>query len=541
MVEKLTPKQKAFADAWIENGGNGTQAAKTAGYSEKTCNQIASENLYKPYIRAYIAERQKQIEDKRICNLAEIQQFRSGVVRGEVKDQFDLDPALTDRLKAATDLEKALKIKEEEENRLAMEEAARKAGTYHMDLDMVGDALHPMIRSIRYRKHKEYVAEGGRGSGKSSGFACEGIEIIKNYPDVHILAVRKVAATLKDSVYAKFKWAIEKQGLQDDFKCLVSPLEIIYKPTGQKIYFRGADDPLKIKSITPEFGYIGAVWFEELDQFYGPEEIRNIEQSALRGGDIAFKFKSFNPPKSANNWANKYVRDMKDESTIFISHSTYMDVPEEWLGTSFKEDAERLKRMNPSAYEHEYLGIPNGNGGNVFEYIEDRIITDEEVAAMDTIYQGADWGFYPDPFAFVRLYYNRKEEKIYLIDEIYENRWSNSRSAKEIIERGYQDYEIICDSAEPKSINDFKDSGLAVRGAVKGPGSVEYGMKWLQNRTIVIDKNRTPNAYQEITEYEFERDKEGNVISGYPDANNHIIDAIRYALERLYNRRGNSA
>lgn len=537
---KLTPRQKAFADYYIECG-NATAAAKKAGYSEKSAKQMGTENLAKPPIRAYIASRQQEIDSDRICSMKDIQEFRSRVIQGLEKDQFEMEAALADRLKAANDLEKALRIKEAEEEKQRRAEEARNAGVYHMDLDIIGDALHPMIRSIRNRKHKEFIAKGGRGSAKSSGFACEAIEVIKNYPDVHVLMVRKVAATLKDSVYSKTKWAIEKQGLQEEFAFRKSPLEIEYKATGQKIYFRGADDPLKIKSITPEFGYIGAVWFEELDQFYGPEEIRSIEQSALRGGEIAFKFKSFNPPKSANNWANVYVKDMKGEEGIFISHTNYLDVPEEWLGESFIEDAERLKRMNPAAYEHEYLGIPNGNGGNVFEYIEDRAITDEEIAKMDTIYQGVDWGFYPDPFAFIRAYYNPREEKIYLIDEIHANRLSNETTAGMIKEKGYHDYVFMCDNAEPKSIKDFRDSGLPAREVKKGAGSVEHGMKWLQVRTIVIDKRRTPHAYKEITEYEFDRDKEGNVISGYPDKNNHFIDALRYAFEPLSRRRGSSA
>lgn len=541
MAEKLTPKQKAFCDAYIENGGNATQAAAKAGYSEKTAYATGAENLRKPQIKTYIADRQKEIDSERICSIKEIQEFRTRIVRGEEKDQFELDVAATDKLKAANDLEKALRIKEAEEEKQRAAEAARNAGTYHMDLDIISDALHPMIRSIRNRKHKEYIARGGRASAKSTGFGCEGIEIIKNYPDVHILAVRKVAATLKDSVYAKFKWAIEKQGLQDEFRCLISPLEIIYKPTGQKIYFRGADDPLKIKSIAPEFGYIGAVWFEELDQFFGPDEIRNIEQSALRGGDLALKFKSYNPPKSANNWANKYVDEIKDEPTVFISHSTYLDVPEEWLGESFIEDAERLKRMNPEAYEHEYMGIPNGNGGSVFTYVEERTITDEEIATMDTIYQGVDWGWYPDPFAFIRAYYNRREETIYLIDEFGTNNESNQSTAQWIIDHGYNDYVIIADSAEKKSVSDFRDCGVTTRAAVKGPGSVEYGMKWLQVRKIVYDKARTPKAGKEIKEYEYARDKNGEVVSGYVDKNNHFIDALRYAFEPVSGRRGNSA
>lgn len=541
MAEKLTPKQKAFCDAYIENGGNATQAAIKAGYSQRSSRTTGQRMLTYDAVSAYIAERQKEIESVRIGSIQEIQELRTRIIRGEEKDQFELDVAVTDKLKAANDLEKALRIKEVEEDKQRAIEAARNAGVYHMDLDIISDVLHPMIRSIRGRKHKEYIAEGGRGSGKSSGFGCDVIEVIKNYPDVHILAVRKVATTLKDSVYAKIKWAIEKQGLQEEFRCLISPLEIVYKATGQKIYFRGADDPVKIKSITPEFGYIGGVWFEELDQFFGPEEIRNIEQSALRGGDIALKFKSFNPPKSANNWANKYVKDMKDEPTVFISHSTYLDVPQEWLGETFIEDAERLKRMNPEAYEHEYMGIPNGNGGSVFTYVKERTITDEEIAVMDTIYQGVDWGWYPDPFAFIRAYYNPREETIYLIDEYGTNNESNQSTAQWIIDHGYNDYLIMADSAEKKSVSDFRDCGVTTRAAVKGPGSVEYGMKWLQVRKIVYDKARTPKAGKEIKEYEYARDKNGEVVSGYVDKNNHFIDALRYAFEPLSGRRGNSA
>lgn len=223
-----------------------------------------------------------------------------------------------------------------------------------------------------------------------------------------------------------------------------------------------------------------------------------------------------------------------------IHHSSYLEAPAEWLGQKFIDDAAHLKEINPEAYEHEYLGVPNGDGGNVFEYLEIRDITDEEISRMDKIFQGCDWGFFPDPYAFIRLYYNHNTEKIYLIDEIYENKWSNRKSADEILKRKYDDYTITCDSAEPKSINDYRDFGIPARGAIKGPGSVEYSMKWLQTRTIVIDPKRTPNAYKEFSEYEYERDKDGNVISGYPDENNHLVDACRYATESLWKRRGNN-
>ena len=536
----LTPKQKAFADEYIKNGGNASDAARKAGY--KKAPEQGCENLKKPHISAYIAEKQSLIEKQKgtdIMSLAEIQQRRSMIARGELTDSFGFAPDFSDQLKSMNDLEKTLKIKQEQEEKKAAEEATRNAKPYHMDLYNIPDCFHWAIRDIRDKKHLEYVFKGGRGSTKSTTVGMTIVELMKNNHDIHAVVCRKVGNTIKDSVYNKIKWAIGKQEFTEEFDSKLSPMEITLKATGQKIYFRGADDPDKIKSINPEFGYIGILWFEELDQFAGPEEIRKIEQSAIRGGNLAWIFKSFNPPKTMNNWANKYVLEPKENR--IVHSSTYLDVPKGWLGQPFIDEAEHLKEVNPNAYEHEYMGIANGNGGNVFEYLEIRDITDEEISHMDKIFQGCDWGFFPDPYAFIRLYYNHNTEKIYLIDEIYENKWSNRKSADEILKRKYDDYTITCDSAEPKSINDYRDVGLPARGAIKGPGSVEYSMKWLQTRTIVIDPKRTPNAYKEFSEYEYERDKDGNVISGYPDENNHLVDACRYATESLWRRRGNNA
>ena len=537
----LTPKQKAFADYYIECG-NAEEAARKAGYSTRYARGNAYKLVAYSGISAYIADRQKEIDSSRICTLQEIQEFRSRVVRGEEKDQFDLEVSTGDKLKAANDLEKALTIKVEQEAKEKAAEAARAAGEYHIDLDIVADVFHPMIRDIRKGRHSEYVLPGGRGSAKSSGISCIIPELIKNNPNMHALVLRKVGNTIKDSVYAQMKWAIAKLGLEDEFRFKVSPFEITYIPTGQKIFFRGADDPLKIKSIKPEFGYIGILWLEELDQYAGPEEVRSIQQSAIRGGDKAFRFKSFNPPRSKNNWANEYTEEAETQNdAAMVVRSTYLDVDPDWLGEQFINDAEHLKEVNPDAYENEYMGKANGNGGNVFEYIEDRPITDEEISHMDRIYQGVDFGWYPDAYAFIRAYYDSAREKIYLIDENYVNKTSNEVTAQWIKDKGYDDYRIICDSAEPKSISDYRDMGLPAVGAIKGPGSVEYGFKWLQRRTIVIDRNRTPNAYDEFTRYEYDRDKDGNIISGYPDGNDHAISAVRYAFEPLFNRRGHSA
>ena len=408
---------------------------------------------------------------------------------------------------------------------------------YELPARVLGKAFVDINRQIK--PNIEYVFEGGRGGLKSSFVAFKIIELIKNNPQMHACITRQVAGTLKDSVYANMKWAINELGLTEEFECKVSPLEIKYIKTGQTIYFRGLDDETKLKSIKPEFGYIGILWKEEKDQMKGDAQERSVNQSVLRGGDESYDFSSYNPPKSKSNWVNR-IKLIPNPKRV-IHHSSYLEAPAEWLGQKFIDDAAHLKEINPEAYEHEYLGVPNGDGGNVFEYLEIRDITDEEISRMDRIFAGVDYGWYPDAFCYLRTYYDSAREKIYLIDELYVNKWSNSKTAEWIKKKGYDDYTMICDSAEPKSVNDFRDVGLPARGAIKGPGSIEYGFKFLQTKTLVIDPKRTPNAYKEITEYEYDRDKEGNVISGYPDGNDHAISALRYAYEPLFNRRGYSA
>ena len=195
---------------------------------------------------------------------------------------------------------------------------------------MIAPAFAAANLDIDEHAHLEYVFPGGRGSTKSSFCGSKVVDLIMSTDDVHAVCVRQVANTLKDSVFSKIKWAISAMGLDDEFDVKVSPLEITKKSTGQKIYFRGADDPGKIKSIAPEFGYIGILWFEELDQYAGPEAVRNIEQSVIRGGDVAYIFKSFNPPKSAQNWANKYIKIPRADR--LVTESTYLSVPSKWLG-----------------------------------------------------------------------------------------------------------------------------------------------------------------------------------------------------------------
>lgn len=396
--------------------------------------------------------------------------------------------------------------------------------------------------SVTAMKHlyTHYIAHGGRGSMKSSWVSLMAIRLIMENPEIHGLVLRKVGNTLRDSVYAQYMWAIGQLGVAEYWDPKKNPLDLIYKPTGQKLMFRGADDPMKIKSIKVSFGYIGLTHFEELDQFAGEAEIRNILQSTMRGGSTFWNFESFNPPISRDNWANKNAAEERLDR--IVHHSTYLEVDNpEWLGEQFINEADILKARDFKSYQHEYLGIPVGTGGNVFDNIETRRITDDEIKHFDRIYQGVDWGWFPDPWAFIRVHYDKARETIYIIDEKYVNKFSNEDSAKWIIDSGYNDTWITCDSAEPKSIADYRSFAINAKEAIKGPGSVDYGMKWLQKRKIVIDKARTPHAYEEFINYEYEKNKDDEWMSGYPDANNHLIDAMRYALERVYKNFGSSA
>ncbi|MBQ3802919.1 MAG: PBSX family phage terminase large subunit [Oscillospiraceae bacterium] len=381
-------------------------------------------------------------------------------------------------------------------------------------------------------RYTHYEVFGGRGSLKSSWTSLTVIRLLMEHPDLHALVLRKVANTMRDSVYAQYIWAIGQLGVSDYWEARKSPLELIYRPTGQRVLFRGADDPMKIKSIKVPFGYIGITHFEEKDQFSGREEIDMILQSTMRGGSDFWNFETYNPPLSRDNWANKDSADARADR--IQHHSSYLDLDEpDWLGERFIAEAEDLKLRNERRYRHEYLGEAVGTGGNVFENLELRTISDEEMKTFSVFYQGVDWGWFPDPYAFIRLSYDPARETVFLLDEHVGNNMTNEESAAWIRSKGYESAPIICDSAEPKSVSDYRALGLGAKPCTKGKGSVDYGMKWLQGRIIVIDKKRTPHAYEEFVHYEYDRARDGSFVSGYPDAKNHTIDATRYALERV--------
>lgn len=405
--------------------------------------------------------------------------------------------------------------------------------------DVIAPAFYDVYWDIEDGLHTYYNLYGGRGSTKSSFISIMIVKGIMEDENANAIIYRKVGETVGDSVFEQIVWAIEKLEVSHKWHITNNPHRCTYKPTGQKIIFKGLDKAKKQKSAKVSKGYFKYLWFEELDEFDGEQEIRTVQQSILRGGDKFIVFKSFNPPISNSNWANQYVSIPHANS---LNHkSTYLDVPKSWLGQTFIDDAEDLKATNENMYKHEYLGIPIGTGGEVFDNIVSDTITDEMIAEFDRIYMGIDWGWI-DPFMWTKMHYDANRRTLYIFDEYMCKKQSNIETYEYLVEhKGLTPYDLItADSAEKKSIGDFKSYGALIRGAEKGNGSVRYGMKWLQSlNAIIIDPDRCPYTHWEFTHYEYERSSNDEVINAFPDKDNHSIDSVRYALERIWKKRGN--
>lgn len=502
-----------------KNGAKGGRASGAARRRKKSLKEAADVFLSLPVTNK-----------KRFNDLS-----RAGVDPDDIDNQMAVVAGLT--MAATKGDARAAKLLVDLLGDEAKDDAADDA-PFELPARLIAPAFSAVHLDVLDGAHSEYVLAGGRGSTKSSFISLEVLGLLKANPDMHALVLRKVGNTLRGSVFSQLLWAIDALGLADEFEATVSPMEITHRQTGQKILFRGADDPLKLKSVKVAHGYIGVLWFEELDQFCGDAECRSIQQSAIRGGDRAYIFKSFNPPKTRANWANRYIETPKESR--LVSRSDYRTVPPKWLGKTFLDEAEYLKQADPAAYEHEYLGVPNGNGGMVFENAVAERIPDEQIARFDRVLHGVDWGYYPDPWAYNAVHYDAARRTLYIFDELTRNKLGNRETADLLLSRGLTaDDRITADSAEPKSIDDYRAFGLTCRGAEKGAGSVDYSVKWLQSLTrIVIDPSRCPDTWREFSEYEYERTKDGEIISGYPDKDNHHIDAVRYATERIWKRRG---
>lgn len=393
---------------------------------------------------------------------------------------------------------------------------------------------------IKNNNHTHYWLKGGRGSTKSSFISIELILGIMKDPRANAVVLMKVKDYIRDQAFEQLKWAIDTLEVNNSWKVNTSPLMMTYLPTGQKILFRGGDDPKKLKGTKFATGYCKFVWYEEVDAFDSMNDLRTINQSLLRGENIKpIVFYTFNPPKSKNNWVNQEVINQELRQDTLVHHSTYLMVPPKWLGEVFIMEAEHLKETKPRAYEHEYLGKAVGTGGNIFDNVTIREISDKEIAQFDKIRQGCDWGYAVDAFAYTKTHYDKTRKRLYMFDEIYKVGLSNAKAAEEMKNKNKENLTIIADSSEPKSIDEVKGYGLKIKGAKKGPGSVETGMKYLQGlEEIIIDPRRCPNTKWEFTSYEYERDKQGKFKSRYPDKDNHLIDACRYALsEDIINNR----
>jgi len=406
--------------------------------------------------------------------------------------------------------------------------------------DIIAPAFYPVHADIKADGHTHYWLPGGRGSAKSSFVSIEiPLGIMRDAAAgniTHAVVFRRYGVTLRESVYAQMLWGINALGVAHLWKPGLSPLMLTYLPTGQRILFRGVDDELKAKSLKFEKGYCKYIWYEEVNEFEGEAKIRSINQSVMRGGPTFFAFYTFNPPKSVRNWCNQHVA--VERPGTMIVRSTYLTVPPEWLGEQFIIEAEHLKEVFPLAYEHEYLGKVTGTGGEVFENVKLRLITEEERKRFDNIRRGIDWGYATDPFAYNEGHYDSTRRRLYLYREIHQVRLSNRAAAEKVLPWAGNG-RITCDSAEPKSIAEVKDYGLHVVGAKKGPDSVAYGIKWLQDlEEIIIDFQTCPETAREFSGYELDRDKEGNFKAGFPDHDNHHIDAVRYACEDDMKRPG---
>lgn len=541
----LTPKRQLFAEKIIA-GLNPSEAYRAAGYScaRMSAKSIANEAHklvnhpdISPIIEegrkaaaeaarwslAMATERMQAVNDRAFLEITAL-----GFIEKSPGPKAFFDSA--DRLNRYTGVDREMDSPAVEDRPFGVDFALHIPGAWN--------GVH---RAIMAHEAVDYVFPGGRGSAKSSAVSLHIPAIMAEHPDVHAVAFRKVGRTLRTSVYAQMAWALATMGKTGEWDCTVSPMKMVHRTTGQTIYFFGLDEKEKAKSLKVPFGYVGIVWYEETDQFAGPAEIRSVNQSLTRGGETFWRFYTYNPPRSKNSWVNEFADD--GARGKMVHRSTYLEVPPEWLGRAFINDAEALREINEQAYRHEYLGEMVGTEGEVFRNVEAREIPEDEIQGFAWTRCGVDWGYAVDPWVFVRVAYDRKAKTVYVFDEDKGLRLSNEQTARRIRNRlaGEDGFSarasrnrVYADSAEPKSIASYRAQGIDCRGAAKWSGSVDEGVQWLQTRArIVIDRKRCPLAYQEFAAYEYEADKDGNTIESYPDKDNHTIDAVRYALSTL--------
>ena len=381
----------------------------------------------------------------------------------------------------------------------------------------------------RYR-----VCKGSRASKKSKTAALFFIYSMMKYTGANLLVIRKVYRTLKDSCFSDLKWAINRLGVQDYWSVKESPLEIIYIPTGQKILFRGLDDPLKVTSITVETGNLCWAWIEEAYEINKEQDFNMLDES-IRGKIEEPLYKqitlTFNP-WNEKHWLKKRFFDVEDEDENVMAKTTnYMC--NEWLDDSDKKLFEDMKKNNPRRYQVAGLGNWGIVEGLVYENWEEKEFDVNEISKRKGVKSafGLDFGYTNDPSAFFCGLIDVANKKIYVFDEIYRNAMKNREIAEEIIRKGYGKEKIVADSQEPKSIDELYDLGLkGIRKSRKGKDSINNGVQYIQDYKIIIHP-RCVNFITEISNYMWDKDKFDNPINKPVDDFNHLMDAMRYALE----------
>jgi PBSX family phage terminase large subunit len=380
----------------------------------------------------------------------------------------------------------------------------------------------------------EIISKGGRGSIKSNFWAAIVEETIYNDEQAHCVFTRRYKTDLRGSVYNQFMKTVIRHGRIDDWEFTTSPMRAVYKKTGQQVLFVGADKPISLKSYNVTFGYVKMLLHEEADEMAGVAQMDNIEDTFLRSDTPALDVKIFNPPQSANNFMNTYVEEKRNDPSTYIAHSYYYNVPQKWLGKRFFERAEWFKQHKPRYYQNNYLGEVTGTGGVIFDNVETRKLTDEFIQELPYFNYGLDFG-YEHPQVFIKAYYDSDTDILYPVEEVYSRRCKNSTFARKI--NKYKNVEILADSARPDNIKEMQDWGFDIIGAKKRWGANngrDYCWEWLrQCNKIVVDPERTPHLYKELTTLEFEQLKDGTFSSEYPRLNEDCIMALIYGLNRV--------
>lgn len=379
----------------------------------------------------------------------------------------------------------------------------------------------------RYR-----VVKGSRASKKSKTTALWFIYNLMKFPDANLLVIRKTYRTLKDSCFTDLKWACARLGVTQYWTFKESPLEATYKPTGQKILFRGLDDPLKVTSITVEKGSLCWGWIEEAYEIPKAADFQTLDES-IRGETPPGLWKqwtlTFNP-WSDKHWIKKRFFDHEPDPDILAITTNYMC--NEWLDESDLHLFEDMKKTNPRRYDVAGLGNWGVVDGLVYENFREEEYRIQDVSPEAVTVCGIDFGFTNDPTALFVGMIDIANRKLWVWDELYEKQLTNVKIFQRISSMGYSKTKIIGDSAEPKSISELRSLGLSIAGAKKGPDSIDAGIQWLQNFEIIIHP-RCVNFITEIQNYQWDKDRFGNPINRPIDDFNHLMDAMRYAVEPL--------